>query len=169
MTKGWDEIERQDGFAGAQADAARDIRPILEGVKLEPINPDRQKKIVGRFMTAPFFLFVVTFFMIDLFLPSTGGWEVLKFLLFPVIFIGYMAAGLFLMRGQLAKLFVEAQSRLAVKAEGMPRIAAPLGLTYVPAPGGARARMHALVRLAGHSVPCPAASAFNLLRLVLRT
>ena len=137
MTKGWDEIERQDGFAGAQADAARDIRPILEGVKLEPINPDRQKKIVGRFMTAPFFLFVVTFFMIDLFLPSTGGWEVLKFLLFPVIFIGYMAAGLFLMRGQLAKLFVEAQSRLAVKAEAMARIAAPLGLTYVPAPGGA--------------------------------
>ncbi len=137
MTKGWDEIERQDGFAGAQAAVARDIRPILERVKLDPINPDRQKKIVGRFMTAPFFLFVVTFFMIDLFLPSTGGWEVLKFLLFPVIFIGYMAAGLFLMRGQLAKLFVEAQSRLAVKAEAMARIAAPLGLTYVPAPGGA--------------------------------
>ncbi|MDP1555762.1 MAG: DUF3137 domain-containing protein, partial [Hyphomonas sp.] len=86
---------------------------------------------------APFFLFVVTFFMLDLFLPSTGGWEVLKFLLFPVIFIGYMAAGLFLMRGQLAKLFVEAQARLAVKAEAMSRIAAPLGLAYVPAPGGA--------------------------------
>ena len=137
MTKGWDEIERQDGFAGAQARSDAELRPILERVKLDPINPDRQKKIVGRFMTAPFFLFVVTFFLIDLFLPSTGGWEVLKFLLFPVIFIGYMAAGLFLMRGQLAKLFVEAQSRLAVKAEAMARIAAPLGLTYVPAPGGA--------------------------------
>ncbi len=137
MTMGWDNIERQEGFAGAQLAAAREVRPILERVKLDPINPDRQKKIISRFMIAPFILFGVTFMTLDLMLPDTGWFEFLQFLLFPILFIAYMAAGVFLMRGQLAKLFVEAQARLGVKAEAMNRIAAPLGLRYVPAPGGA--------------------------------
>lgn len=137
MTMGWDRIETQDGFAGAEAYAAREVRPVLERVSLDPINPDRQKKIISRFMIAPFILFGVTFMTLDLLLPDTGWLEFLQFLLFPILFIFYMAAGLFLMRGQLAKLFVEAQARLALKAEAMNRIAAPLGIKYVPAPGGA--------------------------------
>jgi hypothetical protein len=137
MTKGWDRIESQEGFAGAEAFAAREVRPVLARISRDPINPDRQKRIIGRFMMAPFMLFGVTFFTLDLLLPDTGFWEFLQFLLFPVLFIGYMAAGLFLMRGRLAKLFVEAQARLALKAEAMNRITAPLGLKYVPAPGGA--------------------------------
>jgi hypothetical protein len=137
MTMGWDRIESQEGFAGAEAFAAREVRPVLERVKLDPINPERQKKIVGRFMIVPFVLFGATFFTLDMLLPDSGWFEFLQFLLFPILFIGYMAAGLFLMRGQLAKLFVEAQARLALKAEAMNRIAAPLGLKYVPAPGGA--------------------------------
>lgn len=134
---GWDRIESQEGFAGAEAFAAGEVRPVLERVKLDPINPDRQKKIVSRFMIVPFILFGVTFMTLDAFLPDTGWFEFLHFLLFPILFIAYMAAGLFLMRGQLAKLFVEAQARLAIKAEAMNRISAPLGLNYVPAPGGA--------------------------------
>lgn len=137
MTMGWDRIERQEGFAGAEAFGAREVRPVLERVKLDPINPDRQKKIISRFMIAPFVLFGVTFMTLDFMLPDTGWLEFLQFLLFPILFIAYMAAGLFLMRGQLAKLFVEAQARLAIKAEAMNRISAPLGLKYVPAPGGA--------------------------------
>ncbi len=134
---GWDRIEIHDGFAGAEAYAAREVRPVLERVSLDPINPDRQKKIISRFMIVPFILFGITFMTLDLLLPDTGWLEFLQVLLFPILFIVYMAAGLFLMRGQLAKLFVEAQARLALKAEAMNRIAAPLGLKYVPAPGGA--------------------------------
>jgi len=137
MIRGWDEIERQDGFAGAEARARAELRPILEGAKLGPVDPGRQKKIVTRFMTAPFLLFGATVFTLEMVLPNTGGWEFLLFLLFPVLFIAYMAAGLFLMRGKLARLLVEAQARLGVKAEVMRRLAAPLGVTYVPAPGGA--------------------------------
>jgi hypothetical protein len=48
-----------------------------------------------------------------------------------------MLAGLFLLRGRLAELFVQAQARLVLKAEAMRSLAAPLGLSYVPAPGGA--------------------------------
>lgn len=134
---GWDRIESHDGFAGAEAYAAREVRPVLERVSLDPINPDRQKKIISRFMIVPFILFGITFMTLDLLLPDTGWLEFLQFLLFPILFIVYMVAGLFLMRGQLAKLFVEAQARLALKADAMNRIAAPLGLKYVPAPGGA--------------------------------
>jgi hypothetical protein len=137
MTMGWDRIESQEGFAGAEAFAAREVRPILERVRLDPINPDRQKKIVSRFMIVPFILFGITFMTLDILLPDKGWLEVLQFFLFPILFILYMAAGLFLMRGQLASLFVEAQARLSLKAEAMNRIAAPLGLKYVPAPGGA--------------------------------
>lgn len=136
MISGWDEIERQDGFAGAQA-AARDIRPILGRVKPDLINPDRQRKIAERTLITFFLLFVATFMALDILLPHSAGWVVLRFLLFPVLFIGYMAAGLFLMRGPLAKLFGAALSRHGVKADAMTRISAPLGLTYVPAPGGA--------------------------------
>lgn len=137
MTKGWDEIERQDGFAGAQARSDAELRPILDKVKIDSIEPARQTKIISRAMTMAFFAFGGTFFALEILLPSGAGWEFLKFLLFPVLFIAYMALALFLMRGQLAKLVVEAQARIGIKGEVMNRIAAPLGLRYVPAPGGA--------------------------------
>lgn len=137
MTMGWDRIESHEGFAGAEAFAAREVGPILERAKLDPIHPDRQKKIVSRFMVVPFILFGITFVTLDFLLPDTGWFEFLQFLLFPILFIVYMAAGLFLMRHQIAKLLVEAQARLVLKAEAMNKIAAPLGLKYVPAPGGA--------------------------------
>jgi hypothetical protein len=137
MTKGWEDIERQEGFAGAGAVATRDIRPLLERVRLDPIDAQRQQKIASRYMTVAFFSFAASFMVIELLLPDGGGWEALKFILFPVLFIGYMALALFLMRGRLAQMFVEAQARLGVKAEAMTRLAAPLGIAYVPAPGGA--------------------------------
>jgi hypothetical protein len=70
-------------------------------------------------------------------LPDGGVWEALKFILFPVLFFFNIGLCLFLLRGRLAKLFVEAQARLGLKAKAMTHIAAPLGLAYVPAPGGA--------------------------------
>jgi hypothetical protein len=69
-------------------------------------------------------------------LPDSGWGEVLSFILFPLLFIFNIALALFLLRGRLTKLFVEAQARLAVKAEALTTIITPLGLSYVPAPGG---------------------------------
>lgn len=133
----WYQIEAQPGFSGAQARAEREVRPVLERVKADPIDPARQKKMLSRYMMVPFFLFAATFFVIELSLPDGGVWEFLTFLLFPVLFIAFMLAGLFLLRGRLAELFVQAQARLVLKAEAMRSLAAPLGLSYVPAPGGA--------------------------------
>lgn len=137
MTKGWDEIESHAGFAGAQARSEAELRPLLDKVKVDSIDPARQTKIISRAMTTAFFAFGGTFFALEILLPIGAVWEFLRFLLFPVLFIAYMAIALFLMRGQLAKLVVEAQARIGIKGEVMNRIAAPLGLRYVPAPGGA--------------------------------
>ncbi len=137
MTKGWDEIESHAGFAGAQARSEAELRPLLDKVKVDSIDPARQTKIISRAMTTAFFAFGGTFFALEILMPIGAVWEFLRFLLFPVLFIAYMAIALFLMRGQLAKLVVEAQARIGIKGEVMNRIAAPLGLRYVPAPGGA--------------------------------
>ncbi|MBA4337984.1 MAG: hypothetical protein C0421_03970 [Hyphomonas sp.] len=137
MTKGWDEIESHAGFAGAQARSEAELRPLLDKVKVDSIDPARQTKIISRAMTMAFFAFGGTFFALELFLPNGAVWEFMRFLLFPVLFIAYMAIALFLMRGQLAKLVVEAQARVGIKGEVMNRITAPLGVRYVPAPGGA--------------------------------
>ncbi|WP_291197965.1 DUF3137 domain-containing protein [Hyphomonas sp.] len=137
MAMGWDEIESHAGFAGAQARSEAELRPLLDKVKVDSIDPARQTKIISRAMTMAFFAFGGTFFALELFLPNGAVWEFLRFLLFPVLFIAYMAIALFLMRGQLAKLVVEAQARVGIKGEVMNRITAPLGVRYVPAPGGA--------------------------------
>src|SRR5690606_1777216 len=84
-----------------------------------------------------FAAFVIMFMTMEMLLPDGGIWEALKFILFPVLFIFNIALAFFLARGQLLKLFAEAQVRLAHRADALRRIAAPLGLTYVPAPGGA--------------------------------
>ncbi len=137
MSMTWYQIDAQPGFSGATERAAREVRPILERVSLDPIDAERQKKIASRYITVAFFSFVVSFMALEFLLPNGGGWEILQFILFPVMFIGYIGIALFLMRGRLAQMFVEAQARLALKAEAMACITAPLGITYVPAPGGA--------------------------------
>ena len=131
------EVETQAGCAGARAGSQTELRPILEKVKVDSIDPARQTKLISRAMTTAFFAFGGTFFALEFVLPNGAGWEFLQFLLFPFLFIAYMAIALFLVRGQLAKLVVEAQARVGLKAEAMNRLTAPLGVAYVPAPGGA--------------------------------
>ncbi len=146
MSTGWADIEQHAGFAGAEARAAAELRPILERVKIDSIDPARQTKIISRAMTTAFFAFGGTFFALEFILPKGAGWEFLQFLLFPILFIAYLAMALFLVRGQLAKLVVEAQARVGLKAEAMSRITAPLGVRYVPAPGGAPKGLEWLAR-----------------------
>lgn len=137
MSWDWDQIEKQPGFAGARARAERDVRPVLEEMKSDPIDARRQQKLLSGFFFGGFASFIVMFTAAETLLPDGGVWEALKFILFPVLFFFNIGLCLFLLRGRLAKLFVEAQARLGLKAKAMTHIAAPLGLAYVPAPGGA--------------------------------
>lgn len=146
MSMDWPEIEAHAGFAGARARSQTELLPILDQVKVDSIDPARQTKIISRATTTAFFAFGGTFFALEFILPNGAGWEFFQFLLFPVLFIAYMALALFLVRGQLAKLVVEAQARVGIKGEVMNRITAPLGVTYVPAPGGAPKGLEWLAR-----------------------
>jgi len=137
MSWDWDTIERQPGFAGARTRAEREVRPILQQVKSDPINPNRQKNMLSGYFFGGFASFVVMFMLVEGLMPDHGLWVVLTFILFPVLFIFNIGLFLFLVRGRLAKIFMEAQARLSLKAQAMTRLIAPLGLTYVPAPGGA--------------------------------
>ncbi|MFN7179976.1 DUF3137 domain-containing protein [Hyphomonas sp.] len=137
MAKSWDEIEQTEGFAGARALSAREVEPVLARVVPASADPKAQMKNLSAFMIVPFFLFGATFMLIDAYLPDSGAWIFLQFFLFPVLFIFYMGAGLFLARNKIAAVFAEAQVRLGLKAEAVRAMARPLGLSFVPAPGGA--------------------------------
>ncbi|MFN4225965.1 MAG: DUF3137 domain-containing protein [Hyphomonas sp.] len=137
MSAGWDEIERQEGFAGVRQRAAGEVSRILSGVTPGGTDPKKKLKDLSGFMAVPFVLFGLTFFALEILLPDTGGFEFLLVLLFPVLFLAYLAAGLYVLRHRLARLFTEAQARLKLKAEAMRVLTTPLGLNYVPAPGGA--------------------------------
>ena len=137
MIRSLKDIEQYQGFAGAEARAAAELRPRLAHMVFDPVGVGRQQKIITRYILAAFFAFIVSFIALGALLPDGAGWPALTFVLFPVLFIAYMTLALFLIRGRLARLFAEAQARLAVKADVMRRLAAPLGLAYVPAPGGA--------------------------------
>ncbi|MBA3069035.1 MAG: DUF3137 domain-containing protein [Hyphomonas sp.] len=135
----WDRdlIEQQPGFAGARARADREIRAILEKSPKDAVNPGREKQALTRYFFGGFASFVIMFLIVQALLPKTGWGELISFLLFPLLFFLNIALALFLLRGRLTRLFIEAQARLAVKAEALTTIIRPLGLTYVPAPGGA--------------------------------
>lgn len=134
---GWDEIERQDGFAGARERALREIAPVLEAMPHNKVDPNGAMKSISGSIGLAFAAFVVTFMSLEFLLPGGGVWEFILFLSFPLIFIGYFAAAIFLLRGRIAKIFAEAQARLGQKAMAMRTITGPLGITYVPSPGGA--------------------------------
>ncbi len=137
MIPGWDEIEREPGFAGARLRAELEIRPILDRLASNPADAQRQQKITGRYISVPFVLFAITFFVLETSLPRGGAWGLLAFLLFPVLFIVFMLGGIFLMRDRLARMLIDSDARFRQKAEAMRAMVGPIGLTYVPAPGGA--------------------------------
>ena len=137
MAKSWDDIETIEGFAGARALSAREVEPVLGRVGPASADPSAQVKKLPAFLIVPFFLFGLTFMFLDVALPDSGLWILLQFLLFPVLFFLFMGAGLYFARNRIAALFVEAQVRLGLKAEAVRAMVRPLGLTFVPAPGGA--------------------------------
>lgn len=136
MSWDWDKIEQVPGFAGARVRAEREIPDILQKSPSDPIDPERQRKALSRYVFGGFASFVVMFMVAEGLLPNGGLWEVITFILFPLLFLFNIGLALFLLRGRLSRLFFEAQVRLGVKAEALTIIAGPLGLSYVPAPGG---------------------------------
>lgn len=137
MAKSWDEIEQTEGFEGARALSGREVEPVLARVRPASADPKAQIKNLAPFLFVPFVLFALVTMVIEVSLPDSGVWIFFQILLFPVLFILFFAVGIFLARNRIALLFAEAQARLGLKAEAVRAMVAPLGLRFVPAPGGA--------------------------------
>ncbi len=137
MAPDWDEIERVDGFGGLRAHAEANVLPILSGAELAPADTAALQKKAGRAITGAFFSFVVTFLVFQFLMPNTWYGELLVFLMFPVIFLGSIAASFWLIRHDLMRLFTDAKARYLIRGKALRELVRPLGLSYVPTPGGA--------------------------------
>jgi hypothetical protein len=97
------------------------------------------KKLSSRIsgvLTGSFIFFVVSFLIIQGLLPNTWWGETLTFILFPVLFFGSFIGALFLFRRTLMSVLLDAKRRFLVRGKALAVLCAPLGLTYVPTPGG---------------------------------
>lgn len=137
MAPDWDEIERVEGFGGLQAHAEAHVLPILAGADLAPADTAALQKKSGRAITGAFFSFVVIFMIFQFIMPDTWYGELLVFVMFPVIFLACIAASFWLMRHDLMRLFLDAKARYLIRGQALRELVRPLGLTYVPTPGGA--------------------------------
>ncbi|MFN7054898.1 DUF3137 domain-containing protein [Hyphomonas sp.] len=88
-------------------------------------------------MSGAFFSFVVLFLIFQFLMPGTWYGGLLTFLSFPLIFLGCIAGGFYLMRHDLLRLLTDAKARYLIRGKALRTLVEPLGLAYVPTPGGA--------------------------------
>lgn len=136
MALGWDDIEKLDGFAGLRAHAETHVLPILEGADLKASDGARLKGRIGRAFFGGFIAFIISFFLVEALTPDTWWGETLTFVMFPLLFFGWIIGALFLYRGSIMRLLLDAKMRFLVRGQALSVVGAPLGLTYVGIPGG---------------------------------
>lgn len=136
MPLGWDDIEQAEGFAGLRAHAEAEVLPLLRDADMRPVDGKKLKGRISRAFTGAFIFFIVSFFIAEALLPGTWWGEVLTFILFPVLFFGSFIGAVFLFRRTLVNLFLDAKRRFLIRGKALSLLCAPMGLSYVPTPGG---------------------------------
>lgn len=135
---GWDQIERRLGIADLEAFVRREIEPLLTDLPLE-----EEKKNGGYAnrlelpMTIGFFGFGAAFFALNIILPDSFLGVLARFVLFPVMFFGFLIGAFYLFRDRLAETLTRGKVRYIGQAKALTALAGKLDLTYVPSPGGA--------------------------------
>ena len=125
------------------------IRPLLEEFS-QSAAPGDQKALISslsRSFTIGFFGFFFGFSVFVVVFPDTWWGTVLKFILFPVLFFGVMALVAWLRRDEIMKLLLRAEGAFLARSSALDEIAQALGLTYVPAPGGAPEALKVLMNI----------------------
>jgi len=146
MHANWPEIEAKNGFKGAESFARSVIVPKLQGLPLDIAD----KKGVPPELTLPFtlsfILFLLCIFGVHFLIPDNLVGGVVRFFLFPILFLGSIALTLFMFRNRFIAFLMRGQERFVARAEILSAIAAQAGLSYIPVPGGAPASLKALAR-----------------------
>lgn len=136
MALGWDDIEQAEGFAGLRAHADAEVVPLLNDADMRPMDGKKLKGRISGVLTGGFIFFVISFLIIQGLLPNTWWGETLVFILFPVLFFGSFVSALFLFRRTLVNVLLDAKRRFLIRGKALAVLCAPLGLSYVPTPGG---------------------------------
>lgn len=151
MTMSWQEIEAVPGFSGAEKLAQFAIDPMLRA-EVPPEQAIEPKAIASAFQLPMTLAMVTTVigmsFVLGIF---SSDWLRVPAAIFalPVIFFGSIIVMLRLFKSRLVDLIVASRGHFILRAKGMSAIADFLGLTYVPAPGGAPRGLSALSKFLG--------------------
>jgi len=134
----WNQIEHRLGVTGLEAFAQREITPMLADLPLEDTKKNgRYANRLELPMTVGFFGFGAAFFVLNFFFPETFLGVLARFILFPVLFFGFLIGAFYLFRDRLAEALTHGKARYIGQAKALTALAEKLDLTYVPSPGGA--------------------------------
>lgn len=132
----WTELEARLNAQDLKAFVDGHVIPQLSELDTESETVGGPPKSLTRAITICFFAFVVSFMIIESLLPRSALGIISGFVIFPVLFFGFMALGVYSMRNTIADFITKAQNNFIIRNAALGRIAAHLDLVYVPMPGG---------------------------------
>lgn len=143
----WSEIDRRLGVADAKGLAARAVIPHLDTIPVERLKRDgvRENRLELP-LSIGFFGFMAIFIALNVVLPDTFFGVLARFILFPILFLGCIAAAFYFFRDRVADALIRGKTRYIAQARAMSALATELGLSYVPSPGGAPEALKILAR-----------------------
>lgn len=143
----WTTIESRLGLDNAEAFVRREITPLLETVPVDRLKKDgrRESRLEPAYGVA-FFLTVGGFWSVNAILPHDFIGNAARFILLPVLFLLSFAASAFIFRDRVIAALTKGQTRFIIRSKALDRLAQKLGLTYIPAPGGASAALKWLAK-----------------------
>ena len=146
MSMGWEEIERAGGFAGLKAHADAHVLPILSDSNLRPAGTGALQQRLAGAVTAGFVGFVVCFMILQAVSPDNFWGVLVTFVSFPLLFFGCVIGSLFFVRRALLGVLLETKRTFLIRGRALSALVAPLGLSYVAAPGGVPAAVKWLMQ-----------------------
>ncbi len=137
MTVSWRDIEQRLGFPGAEQFARAVVAPHLSDIVPEPPTENGTPGDLQLPMGVAFAMFIVAFLIVGALLPDNWAGEVLKFILFPLLFLGALGGSVYLFKNRFLEMLTRGQERFILRSKALTQLAEQLDLTYVPSPGGA--------------------------------
>ena len=134
----WNDIGRRLGISDAEGFVRREVTPLLEGIPIERLKKDGAHENRLEFpLTVGFFGFMALFIALNAVLPDNFFGGLARFILFPTLFLGAIAAAFFLFKGRVVEALTRGKVRYIAQSKAMSVLGRRLGLSYVPSPGGA--------------------------------
>lgn len=110
--------------------------PILSKAEHDPEVSTDGAKAFDLPLFRSMFAFIAIFSVVQWLMPNTALGEIANFIAFPILFLGTMAAMVFLYRHRIAEAMLKGRDNFLIRSEALVALCSHLGLEYVPLPGG---------------------------------